>query len=334
MFGIFGHPDAAAITALGLHALQHRGQEAAGIVSFDGKRFHSERRMGLVGDTFSRREVIDRLPGRAAIGHNRYSTTGETILRNVQPLFCELDGGGFAAAHNGNLTNGLTLRRQLVRDGAIMQSTSDSEVILHLVARSLRNRFIDRFIDGLRQLEGAYSFVALTNKKLIGARDPLGIRPLVIGELDGHPILASETCALDIINARYVRDVENGEVVVFDENGVQSHKPFPPVQPRPCIFEYIYFSRPGFDRRRARRLRRAQDHGGGARARGRRRGRRHRAGAGLRRAGRDRLRAGMRHPVRARHHPQPLCRPHLHRADAADPPARRAPEALARTAPW
>jgi amidophosphoribosyltransferase len=244
VFGIFGHPDAAAITALGLHALQHRGQEAAGICSFDGKRFHSERRMGLVGDNFSRREVIDRLPGPAAIGHNRYSTTGETILRNVQPLFCELDGGGFAIGHNGNLTNGLTLRKQLVRDGAIMQSTSDTEVILHLVAKSLRNRFIDRFIDGLRQLEGAYSFVALTNKKLIGAKDPLGIRPLVIGELDGYPILASETCALDIINARYVRDVENGEVVVFDEQGVQSHKPFPFVQPRPCIFEYIYFSRP------------------------------------------------------------------------------------------
>jgi len=244
VFGIFGHPDAAAITALGLHALQHRGQEACGIVSFDGGRFHSERRMGLVGDTFSRAEVIAKLPGSAAIGHNRYSTTGETILRNVQPLFCELDGGGFAVGHNGNLTNGLTLRRQLVRDGAIMQSTSDTEVILHLVARSLRNRFIDRFIDGLRQLEGAYSFVALTNKKLIGARDPLGIRPLVIGELDGHPILASETCALDIIGARYVRDVENGEVVVFDENGVQSHKPFPHVAPRPCIFEYVYFARP------------------------------------------------------------------------------------------
>src|SRR6476469_3898415 len=244
VFGIFGHPDAAAITALGLHALQHRGQEAAGIVSFDGKRFHSERRMGLVGDNFSRREVIAKLPGNAAIGHNRYSTTGETILRNVQPLFCELDGGGFAAAHNGNLTNGLTLRKQLVRDGAIMQSTSDSEVILHLVARSQRNRFIDRFIDGLRQLEGAYSWVALTNKKLIGVRDPLGIRPLVIGELDGHPILASETCALDIIGARYVRDVENGEVVVFDESGVQSYKPFPAVAPRPCIFEYVYFSRP------------------------------------------------------------------------------------------
>jgi len=244
VFGIFGHPDAAAITALGLHALQHRGQEAAGIVSFDGKRFHSERRLGLVGDTFSRREVIDRLPGTAAIGHVRYSTTGETILRNVQPLFAELDGGGFAVGHNGNLTNGLTLRKQLVRDGAMMQSTSDTEVILHLVARARRNRFVDRFIDGLRQLEGAYAFVGLTNKKLVGARDPLGIRPLVIGKLDGCPILASETCALDIIGATYVRDVENGEVVVFDEDGFQSHKPFPPQQARPCIFEYIYFSRP------------------------------------------------------------------------------------------
>jgi amidophosphoribosyltransferase len=231
VFGVFGHPDAAAITALGLHALQHRGQEAAGIVSYDGKRFHSERRMGLVGESFSRREVIDRLPGSIAVGHVRYSTTGETILRNVQPLFAELD-------------NGLTLRRQLVREGALMQSTTDTEVILHLVARARRNRFIDRFIEGLRQLEGAYAFVGMTNKKLIGARDPLGIRPLVLGRLDGCPILASETCALDIIGAKYVRDIENGEVVVFDEEGQHSHKPFPPMQARPCIFEYIYFARP------------------------------------------------------------------------------------------
>ena len=244
VFGVFGHPDAAAITALGLHALQHRGQEAAGIVSYDGKRFHSERRMGLVGESSSRREVIDRLPGSIAIGHVRYSTTGETILRNVQPLFAELDGGGFAIGHNGNITNGLTLRRQLVRDGALMQSTTDTEVILHLVARARRNRFIDRFIEGLRQLEGAYAFVGMTNKKLIGARDPLGIRPLVVGRLDGCPILASETCALDIIGAKYVRDIENGEVVVFDEDGLHSHKPFPPMQARPCIFEYIYFARP------------------------------------------------------------------------------------------
>src|SRR5262252_6452921 len=168
VFGIFGHPDAAAITALGLHALQHRGQEAAGIVSFDGKRFHSERRLGLVGDNFSRLEVIERLPGVSAMGHVRYSTTGETILRNVQPLFAELDGGGFAVAHNGNLTNALSLRRQLVRDGAIMQSTSDTEVLLHLLARSKRARFVERFVDAIREIEGAYSFVGLTNKKLVG----------------------------------------------------------------------------------------------------------------------------------------------------------------------
>ena len=226
VFGIFGHPDAAAITALGLHALQHRGQEAAGIVSFDGKRFHSERRLGLVGDAFSRREVIDRLPGNTAVGHVRYSTTGETILRNVQPLFAELNAGGFAIGHNGNLTNGITLRKQLIRDGAMMQSTTDTEVILHLVARSHRNRFVDRFIEGLRMLEGSFAFVGLTNKKLVGARDPLGIRPLVLGKLDGCPILASETCALDIIGAQYVRDVDNGEVLVFDEDGAHSHKPF------------------------------------------------------------------------------------------------------------
>ncbi len=244
VFGIFGHPEAAAITALGLHALQHRGQEAAGIVSFDGKRFHSERRMGLVADNFSDRQTIDRLTGHLAIGHVRYSTTGETILRNVQPLFAELDGGGFAVAHNGNLTNGLTLRRKLVHDGAICQSTSDTEVILHLVARSRSKRFIERFTDALLQLEGAYSFVGLTNKKLVGARDPLGIRPLVLGELDGRYILASETCALDIIGARFIRDIENGEIVVISEEGIESIKPFPKQTARPCIFEFIYFARP------------------------------------------------------------------------------------------
>jgi amidophosphoribosyltransferase len=244
VFGIFGHPEAAAITALGLHALQHRGQEAAGIVAFDGRRFNSERRLGLVGDHFSSRHVIDRLPGSAAIGHVRYSTTGETILRNVQPLFAELDTGGFAVAHNGNLTNGLTLRRDLIKEGAIYQSTSDTEVVLHLVARSRKSKILDRFIESLRSLEGAYSLVALSNKKLMGARDPLGIRPLVIGELDGKYILASETCALDIIGARFVRDVENGEVVVISEDGLESHKPFPAQQQRPCIFEYIYFARP------------------------------------------------------------------------------------------
>jgi len=244
VFGIFGHADAAALTALGLHALQHRGQEATGIVSFDGRRFHSERRLGLVGDAFSEASVIDKLQGKQAIGHVRYSTTGETILRNVQPLFAELHGGGFALAHNGNLTNGLTLRRELVRDGAIYQSTSDTEVLLHLVARSRKQNFVERFIEGIRQIEGAYAFVGMTNKKLIGARDPLGIRPLVLGDLDGCPILTSETCALDIIGAKFVREVENGEVVIISESGIESHKPFPPMPERPCIFEYIYFARP------------------------------------------------------------------------------------------
>ncbi|PZO00509.1 MAG: amidophosphoribosyltransferase [Hyphomicrobiales bacterium] len=244
VFGIFGHADAAALTALGLHALQHRGQEAAGIVSFDGSRFQSERRLGLVGDAFSEASVIKKLQGKQAIGHVRYSTTGETILRNVQPLFAELHGGGFAVAHNGNLTNGLTLRRNLVRDGAIYQSTSDTEVLLHLVARSRKPRFIERFVEAIRQIEGAYAFVGITNKKLIGVRDPLGIRPLVLGELDGAPILTSETCALDIIGARFIREIENGEVVVISESGIESHKPFPATPERPCIFEYIYFARP------------------------------------------------------------------------------------------
>ena len=244
VFGIYGHPDAAALTALGLHALQHRGQEAAGIVSFDGERFQTERRLGLVGDHFSSEKVINRLKGNLALGHVRYSTTGETILRNVQPLFAELAAGGFAVAHNGNLTNGLTLRRELIAQGAICQSTSDTEVILHLVARSQKSRIVERYIDALRALEGAYALVALTNKKLIGARDPNGIRPLILGELNGAYILCSETCALDIIGAKYIREIENGEVVVISDEGIESLRPFPRQPARPCIFEYIYFSRP------------------------------------------------------------------------------------------
>jgi len=244
VFGIFGHQDAAACAALGLHALQHRGQEAAGIVSFDSGRFHAERRLGLVGDHFSSERTIKRLPGASAIGHVRYATTGETILRNVQPLFSELNTGGFAVGHNGNLTNAMTLRRELIDQGAIFQSTSDTEVILHLVARSRRPQLVERFIEALRQIEGAYALVVLTNRKLIGARDPLGIRPLVIGELEGKYILASETCALDILGARFVRDVENGEVVTISDKGLESTRPFPRRTPRPCIFEYIYFARP------------------------------------------------------------------------------------------
>ena len=245
VFGILGHADAAAITALGLHALQHRGQEAAGMVTHDGKQFHSERRLGLVGDNFSRPDVIRRLKGSIAVGHVRYSTCGDTVLRNVQPLFADLDTGGFAVAHNGNLTNAMTLRRKLVSDGAIFQSTSDTEVMLHLISRSQRRRTVERLVDALRQLEGSYAFVCVTNDMLIGARDPVGIRPLVIGRLGEAYVLASETCALDIVGATFVREVENGEVVTITaEGGLESHQPFPRRPARPCIFEYIYFARP------------------------------------------------------------------------------------------
>ncbi len=244
VFGVFNHRDAAALTALGLHALQHRGQEAAGIVSFDGERYHSERRIGLVGDHFTRESVMERLQGHCAIGHVRYSTQGETILRNVQPLFSDLDAGGFAICHNGNISNALTLRRQLIKEGAIFQSTSDTEVITHLVARSRKDLFVEKFVDALLQIEGAYSLVGLTNKKLVGARDPLGIRPLVLGRLENSWILSSETCALDIIGATFEREVDNGEVLIITKEGIESHRPFPKRPARPCIFEYIYFSRP------------------------------------------------------------------------------------------
>ncbi len=244
VFGVFGNEDAAALTALGLHALQHRGQEAAGIVTYDGAHFHSERRLGLVGDNFNKAEVIGRLKGHIALGHNRYSTTGDTILRNVQPLFADLDTGGFAVAHNGNLTNALTLRREIVSSGAICQSTSDTEIILHLIARSQRRRIVERFVDALRQIQGAYALVCLTNDMLIGARDPIGIRPLMLGRLGSAYVLASETCALDIVGAEFVREIENGEIVTITAAGVESHRPFPRRPARPCIFEYIYFARP------------------------------------------------------------------------------------------
>lgn len=244
VFGVFGAADAGALTALGLHALQHRGQEAAGIVTYDGAQFHSDRRLGLVGDNFNKQSVIQRLKGEMAVGHNRYSTTGDTILRNVQPLFADLDTGGFAIAHNGNLTNALELRSSLVSSGAICQSTSDTEVILHLLSRSDKRRIVERFVDAIRQIDGAYALVALTNDMLIGARDPVGIRPLVIGKREGAYILASETCALDIVGAEFVREVENGEMVVITKDGIDSHRPFPKREPRPCIFEYIYFARP------------------------------------------------------------------------------------------
>ena len=244
VFGIFGHSDASALTALGLHALQHRGQEAAGIVSYDKKHFHAERRMGLVSDTFTKSSVLGRLQGDSAIGHVRYSTTGGTLLRNVQPLFADLALGGFAIAHNGNLTNALTVRLDLVKEGAIFQSTSDTETILQLLAKSKKTTAIDRIVETLSQIEGAYALVILTNNKLIGIRDPFGIRPLMLGELEGKYILASETCAFDIIGAKFIRDVENGEIIIITEDGIESIKPFQRINPRPCIFEYIYFSRP------------------------------------------------------------------------------------------
>jgi amidophosphoribosyltransferase len=251
VFGILGHPDAAALTALGLHALQHRGQEAAGIVTYDPSngQFHSERHLGLVGDHFTDAETLKRLPGAMAMGHVRYSTTGETVLRNVQPLFAELEVGGIAIAHNGNLTNGLSLRKRLIAQGAICQSTSDTEVVLHLIARSQRSGSADRFIDALGAIEGAYAMVAMTRTKLIGARDPNGIRPLVLGDLDGKPIFASESCALDIIGAKFVRDVENGEIIVCENQpdgsiSIESFKPFKHRRERVCLFEYVYFARP------------------------------------------------------------------------------------------
>jgi amidophosphoribosyltransferase len=245
VFGIYGHPDAGALAVLGLHALQHRGQEAAGIVTFDEGHFIAERHVGLVGDAFGRKtDAAKNLKGEFAVGHVRYSTAGGSNARNIQPIFADLAGGGLAIAHNGNLTNAHTLRTELVSEGAIFQSTSDTETIVHLAARSPCIRIVDKLIDALRKVEGAYSLVALTSKKLIGVRDPHGVRPLVLGMLEGAPILASETCALDIIGAQFVRDVKPGEMVVVTRDGIESHFPFKPQPHRFCVFEYIYFARP------------------------------------------------------------------------------------------
>ena len=244
VFGVYGHPDAAALTALGLHALQHRGQEAAGIVAYDGEQFNAHRGRGHVSDNFSSREVIERLRGSAAIGHVRYATTGEVALRNVQPLFADFAFGGLAICHNGNLTNSYQLRRQLVRRGSLFQSTSDTEVIVHLIATSLKETVVDRLIDALRLVQGAYSLVAISQHEVIGVRDPLGVRPLVLGRLGEAWILASETCALDIIGAEFERDVEPGEIVIIGASGLRSLMPFEHREGRFCVFEHIYFARP------------------------------------------------------------------------------------------
>jgi amidophosphoribosyltransferase len=244
VFGIFGTEEASVLTTLGLHSLQHRGQEGAGIVSFDGQNFHSVRKQGLVGDNFNNTDILSQLPGKTAIGHVRYSTTGESKPENLQPLFANLAMGGFACAHNGNLTNTFSIKKQLVESGSIFQTSSDTEIILQLVARSRKKKLIDKLTDALSQIQGAYSLIILTNKKLIGVRDPLGIRPLVLGDKNGSPVLASETCALDMIGAKYIRDVENGEIVVITDSGIESIKPFNKIPERPCIFERIYFASP------------------------------------------------------------------------------------------
>ena len=244
VFGIFNNKDAAALTALGLHALQHRGQEGCGIVSSDGKNFYAERRLGLVGDNFTKGKVLEKLPGINAIGHNRYSTTGNNLIKNVQPFFADLHSGGIGISHNGNLSNALHLRKELVKNGSIFQTTSDTETIVQLIAKSKRAKIIDKIIDAIFKIQGGYALTILMENKLIGIRDPFGIRPLVIGKLNKSYVLASETCAFDIIGAKFVREVENGEIVTIDENGLKSIKPFSKMKERPCIFEYIYFSRP------------------------------------------------------------------------------------------
>ena len=244
VFGISNTPDASTLTALGLHALQHRGQEGCGIVSFDGKQYHSEKRYGLVGDNFNKEKVLKKLPGKYAIGHNRYSTTGGAALRNIQPFFADTNAGGIGVAHNGNLTNAITLRNELVQEGAIFYTTSDTEVIVQLIAKSKRSKTIDKIIDAIFHVQGGYALVMMTKNTLIGLRDPYGIRPLVIGKLKNSYVFASETCALDIIGAKFVREVENGEIVYIENDELISVKPFSPKKIRPCVFEYIYFSRP------------------------------------------------------------------------------------------
>ncbi|KQM56395.1 MULTISPECIES: amidophosphoribosyltransferase [Sphingomonas] len=244
VFGVSATDGAAALVALGLHALQHRGQEAAGITTFDGAHFHTHRAMGHVAGNFDRDDVIRSLPGTVACGHVRYSTTGETALRNVQPLYAELSTGGFAIAHNGNISNAMRLRRELVRRGSIFQSTSDTETIIHLVATSNYRTLLDRFIDALKQIEGAYSLIVMTPEGMIACRDPLGIRPLVMGKLGDAVIFASETVALDVVGATFVRAIEPGELVIVQGSEIRSIRPFAPMAARPCIFEWVYFSRP------------------------------------------------------------------------------------------
>ncbi|HBP54901.1 MAG TPA: amidophosphoribosyltransferase, partial [Verrucomicrobiales bacterium] len=244
VFGVFGHPNAAEISYYGLYALQHRGQESAGIVTCDGKDFYSHRDMGLVPQVF-KGNVLTGLKGNNAIGHTRYSTTGSSHVQNVQPLIVDCNQGNIAIAHNGNLTNAAELRDELEAGGNIFQTTVDSEIILHLIARPSASPDANSLLDAIRRIQGAYSLVMLTEKEMIGVRDPHGFRPLSLGKLDGKWVLSSETCAFDLIKAEFVRDVRPGEVVIIDENGLRSIDAFPEQKKRSfCIFEYVYFARP------------------------------------------------------------------------------------------
>lgn len=243
VFGIYGHPDAANMTYLGLYALQHRGQESAGIVSTDGKKLYSEKSMGLVADIFTE-DRIKKLSGHAAIGHNRYSTTGDSISINIQPILVNFAMGSLAIAHNGNLVNAAILKAELEAYGSIFQSTMDSEVIIHLIAQSRLSNLHERIVDALQHVQGSYSLLLLAEDEIIGLRDPHGFRPLVLGELGGAYVLASETCALDLIEATYIREIEPGEMVVINGSGIHSTFPFKKANPSHCIFEFIYFARP------------------------------------------------------------------------------------------
>lgn len=248
VFGVVGIKDAANFVALGLHALQHRGQEAGGIVSFEKDAgFQSARRFGYVRDNFTKASLMETLPGALSIGHVRYSTSGSkghTAIRDVQPLFAEFHMGGCAIAHNGNITNADILKRELIERGSIFQSSSDTECIIHLMARSMQKNIPERIKDALRLVEGAFSIVAMTRSKLIGVRDPLGVRPLMLGKVGDGWALSSETCALDIIGAEFVREIEPGEMVIITDDGIESFYPFPRTPPRFCVFEHVYFSRP------------------------------------------------------------------------------------------
>ena len=243
VFGIYGSPEAANLTYLGLYSLQHRGQESAGIVSSDGERLYSEISMGLVADTFTK-ERLKKLPGTIAIGHNRYSTTGSSLIKNAQPFVMEYLRGSLALAHNGNLVNALKIRDELEHHGSIFRSSMDSEGIVHLIAMSQEKRLVDRITEALKKVKGAYSLLVMSEKQLIVVRDPHGFRPLCMGRLGDSYIFSSETCALDLIEAEYIRDVEPGEMILINEKGMESFKPFPPEKPSHCIFEFVYFARP------------------------------------------------------------------------------------------